>query len=222
MLYLHFLPSPPLLLFPLLKTKAADLPSVDQPHAFSNRFRVLVQFIHGKTGVFLLPPSWSFWFIVLSHLALIYSGKIIRISLLWRVEWKCKQCFPAGGCFITLTGAFEFAWVADRLGYLCVSRTWKPWLWLGLWLGLKLGKRLELCGVGNRDLGENWGCLLVLDLVHGIGVWLVVACRKGHVGIGMRSLCCGRKQIHSCIEEKDGLGWYLHVIINLDFELRKE
>lgn len=74
-------------------------------------------------------------FLVLSRLALIFSGKIIRISLLWRVEWKCKQCFPAGGCFITLTDAFEFAWVADRLGYLCVSRTWKTRLWFRIQLG---------------------------------------------------------------------------------------
>ena len=119
----------------------------------------------------LLPPLWSFWFVVLSHLALIYSGKIIRISLLRRVEWKCKQCFPAGGCFITLTGAFEFAWVADRLGYLCVSRTWKPRLWLGLRLGLRQGKRLELCGVGDipLDLGEDRGWFWTWCLEWGCG-----------------------------------------------------
>lgn len=78
-------------------------------------------------------------------------GKIIRISLLQRMEWKCKQCFPAGGCFITLTGAFEFAWVADRLGYLCVSRTWKPRL--RLQLGLRLGTRLKLSGEGDTGFG---------------------------------------------------------------------
>ena len=154
--------SPPFHLFSpssLWKTKVADLPTVCHPRTFSSRFPPFAQSHIGGLGVFLLPPPWSFWFVVLSHLALIYSGKIIRISLLRRVEWKCKQCFPAGGCFITLTGAFEFAWVADRLGYLCVSRTWKPRLWLGLRLGLRQGKRLEICGVGDipLDLGENWG-----------------------------------------------------------------
>lgn len=102
-------------------------------------------------GLGFSPLPWSFWFVVLSHLALIYSGKIIRISLLQRMEWKCKQCFPAGGCFITLTGAFEFAWVADRLGYLCVSRTWKPRL--RLQLGLRLGTRLKLSGEGDTGFG---------------------------------------------------------------------
>lgn len=119
-------------LSPVLKTKAADLTSAYHPYASHTFFPTLCT-IHTSEGWgFLLPLPWSFWFVILSHLALIYSGKIIRISLLQRVEWKCKQCFPAGGCFITLTGAFEFAWVADRLGYLCVSRTWKPRLWLGL------------------------------------------------------------------------------------------
>lgn len=134
-------------------------PSVCQPPAgFLQQFSTPHALHKQEDWDFLLPPPWSFWFVVLSHLALIYSGKIIRISLLWRVEWKCKQCFPAGGCFITLTGAFEFAWVADRLGYLCVSRTWKPRLWLGLWLGLRLGKRLDFCEMEDRgfNLGENW------------------------------------------------------------------
>lgn len=134
----------------LFKTEAGDL-VFDHQHFLQPRTSSSTSCTEGP------PFLWSLWFVVLSHLALIYSGKIIRISLLWRVEWKCKQCFPAGGCFITLTGAFEFAWVADRLGYLCVSRTWKPRLWLGLRFGLKLGEWLGLCGAEamGLDLGET-------------------------------------------------------------------
>lgn len=204
--------------FPPRSTSLATLPledkscwpSVCQPPAvFLQQFSTPRALQKQEDWDFFLPPPWSFWFVVLSHLALIYSGKIIRISLLWRLEWKCKQCFPAGGCFITLTGAFEFAWVADGLGYLCVSRTWKPRLWLGLWLGLRLGKRLKLCEVEERglDLGENgrcwfwtlyleWGCCRLWHLER---VWEL------NLGCG----ACGWKHIYSCIE--DGLGWYLHV-----------
>lgn len=141
-----------------LENKVADLSRVLPPASFPDISQPWQ--IYAVRRQEFSPLTWSFWFVVLSHLALIYSGKIIRISLLQRVEWKCKQCFPAGGCFITLTGAFEFAWVADRLGYLCVSRTWKPRLRLEL--GLTLWKGLKLCSVG-LDLGEYRKCCEVLN-----------------------------------------------------------
>lgn len=150
----------------ILKSTFTDFSPFDHHPTFGNWARQ-----YGRTCVLFCHhrDHRGDQFGVLSCLVLIYSGKIIRISVLWRVEWKCKQCFPAGRCFITLTDAFEFAWVADRLGYLCVSRTWKTRL------RLRLQLRDEVPWSGGTEVGAGWS---VWCPCHFLKLW-PIRCRLG-------------------------------------------